>query len=79
MVIDMFKCPKCGSIVDEHDWTVVKIDESKPDDDEDNWNDGFMCHSCDTVYSGEELSNLVLNFGKGESGTDNYNPFTDDE
>lgn len=62
MTYDMFKCPKCGSIVDEHDWTVVKIDEDKPNDDESNWTDGFECMNCDSIYSGEELNKLVTEY-----------------
>lgn len=76
MTIDMFKCPKCGEIVDEHDWTMTKIDENKPNEDEDNWGEGFICTNCNTVYSGKELDDLILNYGKSDSDDDlNYNPF----
>lgn len=50
MAIDMFRCPKCGNIVDEHNWTMVSDD------------DGFECMECHIDYSGEELYRLIENF-----------------
>lgn len=77
MAYDMFKCPKCGNIVDEHAWIVVKIKEDKPNDDEDNWTDGFECMDCDSIYSGEELTKLVEEYSRYESEVKPINPFAE--
>jgi phage FluMu protein Com len=67
MTYDMFKCPKCGCIVDEHDWTMTSDDE-----------DGFECKECNTVYFGDELTELVDKFyNNGSEALGSYDPFAD--
>jgi len=64
MAYDMFRCPKCNKLIFDYDWGMGKIDESKPDEDEDNWIEAFTCTECDISYTGEELNRLVSEFCK---------------
>ena len=58
MTYDIFRCPKCKNIVNEHDWTMVSDDE-----------DGFICMECNIEYFGDELKRLAEEF-ENEPRTD---------
>lgn len=66
MAYDMFKCPKCKSVIFDYDWTMVSDEK-----------EGFVCTECDITYSGEELNKLIEDFENEVKPDDECSSFAD--
>lgn len=66
MAYDMFRCPKCKSVIYDYDWTMTSDDE-----------EGFDCTQCGITYVGDELNKLMDEFAHEVRPNDECSTFAD--